>query len=170
MYTYDASESALERGITGITAKMLTTPDMNEFSVVNANIKNGAIDSYTVQFRSKIPHSTGDIISFKFPPEIILQSNTGCVALGVPSAVACTKVGSDVIQAKLTFSTTDISASTSVTFLVTNVKNPPDTRPSSSFTQIKITDSTNILQLTQFTGTVAAATSEFADIVTKSLS
>jgi hypothetical protein len=48
VYTYDASESALERGITEITAKMLTTPDMNEFSVVNANIKNGAIDSYTV--------------------------------------------------------------------------------------------------------------------------
>ena len=48
VYTYDASESALERGITGITAKMLTAPNMNEFSVVNSNIKNGAIDSYTV--------------------------------------------------------------------------------------------------------------------------
>ena len=68
----------------------------------------------------------------------------------------------------MTFSTTDISASTSVTFIVTNVKNPPDTRPSSSFTEIKMTDSAG-LQLTQFTGTVAAATSEFADILTKSL-
>jgi hypothetical protein len=48
VYTYDASESALERGITGITAKMLSAPNMNEFSVVNSNIKNGAIDSYTV--------------------------------------------------------------------------------------------------------------------------
>lgn len=72
IYTYDSSESPLERGITGITVTMLSTPNMDEFTVVNTNIRNGAIDVYTVSFRSRIPHSTGDTISFKFPAEVSL--------------------------------------------------------------------------------------------------
>jgi hypothetical protein len=97
IFTYDSSESALEKGIAEITAKMLTTPNMEEFKVINSNVRNGAIDPYTIQFRSRIPHTTGDIVSFKFPPEIIMQANSACVPLGVPSAISCTKVGSDVI-------------------------------------------------------------------------
>jgi|LauGreDrversion4_2_1035121.scaffolds.fasta_scaffold75990_3 hypothetical protein len=45
---------------------------MEVFTVTNVNVKNGAIDTYTVLFRSKIPHTTGDIISFKFPPEVVM--------------------------------------------------------------------------------------------------
>jgi hypothetical protein len=69
----------------------------------------------------------------------------------------------------MTFATTTVAAQTSISFQVTNVKNPPDTRPTSSFTQVRIEDSTS-LQLTQFVGNSILATSEFADIVTRSLS
>ena len=72
IYTYDSSESALEKGITDITTKMTSVPNMDEFKVVNLNVRNGAVDTYTISFRSKISHSTGDIISFKFPPEVLL--------------------------------------------------------------------------------------------------
>jgi len=34
----------------------------------------------------------------------------------------------------MTFSTTDITAGTTVSFQISNVKNPPDTRTTSSFT------------------------------------
>jgi hypothetical protein len=85
---------------------------MNEFTVVNSNVKNGAIDLYTVSFRSKLPHSSDDTITFKFPPEIVLQSNSGCLPLGVPSGITCTKVGADVIQAKMTFATGTVAAQT----------------------------------------------------------
>ena len=149
---------------------MSTSPFMDEFKVVNVNVRNGAIDTYTISFRSKIPHTTGDILSFKFPPEIIMQSNSACVPLGIPSGISCTRVGTDVIEFKMTFSTTDITAGTSVSFQITNVKNPPDTRITSSFSLIKITDSTGNLQLTSFTGTANLATSEFANVITRSLS
>jgi hypothetical protein len=48
IFTYDSAENALERGITGITTQMKTTPNLSQFSVVNINVKNGAIDYYTV--------------------------------------------------------------------------------------------------------------------------
>jgi hypothetical protein len=68
------------------------------------------------------------------------------------TSVTCTKVGTNGISVKLTFSGGSNIASSPITFLINNVQNPPDTRVTDAFNSVMIKDSTGLV-LTQYSGT-----------------
>jgi hypothetical protein len=82
---------------------MLSAPELIQFEVTLASQINGAQNPYTITFISNLPHISGDILSFNFPPEVTLPSTLTCQIMGLITAITCTKVGTDGITAKMTF-------------------------------------------------------------------
>jgi hypothetical protein len=82
---------------------MLSVPELSIFDVSLGSQVNGAYNSYTINFVSGLPHVSGDIISFTFPPEITLPSSIGCQIMGLITALTCTKIGTDSMTAVMTF-------------------------------------------------------------------
>ncbi len=71
------------------------------------------------------------------------------------TSVTCTKIGTDgTISAQMSFSGGQVTEGSQIIFQVLNVRNPHDTRSTSSFSNIQIFDSSATpLLLTSFTST-----------------
>ena len=133
----------MESGTTGITTQMTSRPDMTAFQVSIASKVNGAVTAYTILAVSPLPHVTGDILKFTVPAEITLPSTASCTAQGSTlTSVVCAFTSTTYVTVTLTFTGGTLNAGTSFQFLLNGVTNPPDTRQSSTFTSILMTDST----------------------------
>lgn len=133
IYTFDSIGNPIEMGITDITAKMTIAPDMTSFTATPSIFINGEVTTYTIDAVSVIPHITNDKMIFTFPTEISLTSVSCTIGTSV-TTVLCSKSG-NTLTAILGFGA-GITPNTPFQFNVIGVKNPPDTRKSSSFTNI----------------------------------
>lgn len=60
--------------------------NIDSFSVVRTNVTNGAINKYTFTLTTTIPIFDGDVLKFRFPPNIVVNARGSTV---------CTPVNSD---------------------------------------------------------------------------
>jgi hypothetical protein len=102
-----------------------------------------------------------DILYITFPSEIQLPSasSLSCTAEGVVKTVQCSLIAGSPnrLKAKVTF-TSGSNPSTSQFYIkVNNVKNAPSTAPSSTFTDVKATDSSDN-DIMDYTGIVPGIT------------
>jgi hypothetical protein len=108
-----------------------------------SNFTNGDSNTYTMTTSSPLPHFTGDILQFEFPVEVRLPSTVTCVPIGVLREIDCWRVGNFLVRARMSFYNDFIEVNTEIKFEVLDVENPPDTRESSAFTKVLITDPLN---------------------------
>jgi len=116
--TKDSAGYYLEQRTTGITTQMLSTPKMPTFDVQMSNFTNGDINTYTVTMYSPLPHFSGDIIWFTFPPQILLPSVVNCVAISALTAITCQRLGQSEVSGVMTFIGDFNEVGTMITFQV----------------------------------------------------
>ena len=120
---------------------MLTLPSITSVTISPSNVINGGTGTYTVTVVPGFSMQNNDYFYITFPTETKVPTNPQCTAGTSLSIALCTLTAPNVLQVKLTFTTSPLSSSGTFTFAVSNVQNPPSTKPSSPFTGISVSDS-----------------------------
>jgi hypothetical protein len=129
---------------------------MTSVSIDFQNKTNGAITKYTISIVPSTKIHDNDMFSINFPPEIKLPFDIQCSSAS-PYILSffCQKLN---FQNAVIFTLVDVSArlkiGTEITLSVNNVQNSVSMRPSSSFTNMVLTDYTTQEAMSDFHGEV----------------
>ena len=122
---------------------------VENFSVDPGSDVNGAINTYAFTIRTKVPILEGDVFRFTFPSEIVLPSDTKDLNIAsIVREVNDVEVSDDLdveIAGNTVFVKFSKVADSTGTYRWTldNIRNPPSTKPSSSFKNIISEDKDN---------------------------
>lgn len=140
---------------------MLTLPTLTSVTITPSNVINGGTGTYTVTVVPGFSMQNNDYFYITFPAETTVPKNPSCVAGTSLSAALCTLTAPNTLQVKLTFTTSPTTSSAIFSFAVSNVQNPPSTKPSSPFTAISVSDSAGN-SIGTYTGTITIINKSYA--------
>lgn len=104
---------------------------------------------------------SNDYFFITFAPETKVPNNPQCTAGTSLSGALCTLTAPNTLQVRLTFIFSPLSSTGTFSFGVSNVVNPPSTKPSSSFTGISCADSGSN-SIGTFSGTLTVTDKSYA--------
>jgi len=114
---------------------MSAPADLQSFSARPSSLVNGQLNNYTFSIQSNLTIANGDKVSFNLPAELIPPENSSltiCTGVSNVESVVCT-IKNRTITAQLLQVSVPSGA---YSWTVSNIGNPPDTRTSSSFTNV----------------------------------
>jgi hypothetical protein len=136
--TRDANGIPIDEGY-DINTQMYFLGQLHSFSAIQTNFVNGVENRYIFSMQSAVPLSPGDKLSYTFPPEIVPPATS--------EELNCAIIfGFDEIECNISGYSMEIKfvalANPTGTFQwsAENIRNPISTKPSSSFSNIIITD------------------------------
>ena len=101
--------------------------EITHFSVTRESDQNGVSNSYTFSLVSAVPILQSEILILTFPPDFHL-SNSECQNPSTP--ISCTVIGQ-------TLKSVALDPLSTLTFTLTNVRNPISLKPSEPFTDVR---------------------------------
>lgn len=146
---------------TGIVVTMLSVPTITSVSLTQSSGVNGASPTYTFTVVPGLSLQNNDIFQLTFPSETTVPTNPSCTAGNSLSSAVCTLLSPNVVRVRLMFQSSSLPSTGSFTFAIANVKNPPSTKPSSSFSSISLSDSGSN-QVASYSGSLTVTNIQFA--------
>lgn len=131
--SFDSAGYAIDKLSTGISIKVNTLNSLASVNLSVSGLVNGALSSYAFEIIPKNTIPAQCIVLITPPASVSLPSVPTCsgISSGIASIV-CVLDTNGNLKISLALSS-PITASSSLKFLVNNVKNPPTTQPSASF-------------------------------------
>lgn len=115
-------------------------PSIQAFNIVPTSLVNGERTSYTVSITPSIDMISTDNVLITFPPELtlpIVSKLTCSSSTGVSSITGCSISGANKVRTVFTFVNGVAPAGITFKYVITGVRNPNSTMPSSAFPAVE---------------------------------